>query len=189
MKMLVADDDAVTREALAGAVRKFGHEPIAAEDGDQAWHLYRQDSDIRVVITDWIMPKSDGLELCRRIRRLREREYTYILLLTIKSGKESYLEGMEAGADDFTTKPFDWDELEARIAVSERILGLQTELSRLETLLPICSYCKNIQDGRTEWVPVEKYVAKQTSSELTHTICPECYDTEVKPQLEVWKRE
>ena len=187
MKILVADDDTVTREALAGAVTQFGHEAIMAEDGDQAWHLYRQDSDIRVVVTDWIMPKSDGLELCRRIRRLRERDYTYILLLTIKTGKESFLEGMEAGADDFTTKPFDWDELEARITVAERILGLHLELTRLETLLPICCYCKNIQDGRTDWVSVEKYVTTQTSKELTHTICPECYETEVKPQLEEWK--
>jgi sigma-B regulation protein RsbU (phosphoserine phosphatase) len=189
MKILVVEDDALTREALTGAVRKFGHEPIVAEDGDRAWHLYQEDSDIRVVVTDWIMPKCDGLELCRRIRGNRERAYTYILLLTIKSGKESFLEGMQAGADDFTTKPFDWDELEARVSVAERILGLHTELSRLEQLLPICCYCKNIQDGRTEWIPVETFVTRQTSSELTHTICPDCYETEVKPQLEEWKNE
>jgi sigma-B regulation protein RsbU (phosphoserine phosphatase) len=96
---------------------------------------------------------------------------------------------MEAGADNFITKPFDWDELQARVSVAERILGLHTELSRLEQQLPICCYCKNIQDGRTEWVPVETFVTQQTSSELTHTICPDCYESEVKPQIEEWKNE
>ena len=187
MKILVVDDDAVTLESLAGAIKKYGHEPIVADDGDQAWHLFRQDSDIRVVLTDWIMPKSDGLQLCRRIRRLRGRDYVYILLLTVKSGKENFLEGMKAGADDFTTKPFDWDELEARLEVAERVLGLRTELTRLETLLPICCYCKNIQDGREEWVSVEKYVMRHTPNELTHTICPDCFETEVKPTLEELK--
>ena len=188
MKVLAAEDDAVTRAALEGTLKRFGHEPVMAVDGEEAWDALSQSDDIRVVLTDWIMPKVDGIELCRRIRQRRGKEYTYVIMLTVKKGKSDYLEGMDAGADDFVTKPFDPEELQARLRVAERILGLHKELDHLTRLLPICAYCKNIQDERTEWVTVEKYVTQNTTADLTHTICPSCYENEVKPEMEEWKR-
>ena len=109
-------------------------------------------------------------------------------MLTVKSEKSDYLEGMEAGVDDFLTKPFDPDEMEARLGVAERILGLRVELDRLSSLLPICAYCKNIQDDRSRWISVEQYVTAKTDTGLTHTICPSCYENEVKPELEALKK-
>jgi CheY-like chemotaxis protein len=188
MKVLVVEDDAVQRVALEGAVKRFGHNPVVAEDGEQAWDAFTAGADLRVVLTDWLMPTVDGIELCRRIRRQRQRPYTYILMLTIKKEKSEYLEGMEAGVDDFMTKPFDVDELEARLGVAERILGLRVELDRLTSLLPICAYCKDIQDDRSRWMSVEQYVTSKTDTDLTHTICPSCFESEVKPELEELKR-
>ncbi len=188
MKVLVVEDEAVQRVALERALNKFGHTPVVAEDGKQAWEAFSADADLRVVLTDWLMPKVDGIELCRRIRRQRQRPYTYVLMLTIKQEKSEYLEGMKAGVDDFMTKPFDADELEARLGVAERILGLRVEIDRLTSLLPICAYCKNIQDDRSTWVSVEQYVTSKTDTDLTHTICPSCYENEVKPELEELKQ-
>ncbi len=188
MKVLVVEDEAAQRVVLEGALKKFGHTPVVAEDGEQAWEAFSADADLRVVLTDWLMPKVDGIELCRRIRRQRQRPYTYVLMLTIKQEKSEYLEGMEAGVDDFMTKPFDPDELEARLRVAERILGLRVEIDRLTSLLPICAYCKNIQDDRSTWVSVEQYVTSKTDTDLTHTICPSCYESEVKPELEELKQ-
>ena len=188
MKVLMADDEAVTRAVLEATVRRFGHEPVMADDGEHAWDAFTEDVDIRVVLTDWLMPGLDGIELCRRIRRQHKREYTYVIVLTVKKEKSDYLESMEAGADDFMTKPFDPDELEARLRVAERILGLRKELDQLASLLPICAYCKNIQDERAQWISIEKYVTQRTDADLTHTICPSCYEQEVKPEMEEWKK-
>ena len=126
MKVLVAEDDRDSRELLTWLLQKLGYQVVAAENGKDAWEAYRKGR-FRIVISDVLMPDMDGLELCRRIRNHRQSKYTYIIVVTALIGKKDYLEGMEAGADDFVTKPFDPDELKARLRVAERILAFQEQ--------------------------------------------------------------
>jgi two-component system cell cycle response regulator len=124
MKVLIAEDDRDSRELLSWLLEKLGYQVVSTDNGRDAWEAFRQDS-IRLVISDLLMPEVDGLELCRRIRASKTPKYTYVILLTALIGKKDYLEGMDAGADDFVTKPFDPDELKARLRVAERIVALQ----------------------------------------------------------------
>jgi DNA-binding response OmpR family regulator len=124
MKVLIAEDDRDSRELLAWILEKLGYQVVATPDGRQAWEAFRRGK-FRLVISDLLMPELDGLELCRRIRSSKQQKYTYIILLTALIGKKQFLEGMDAGADDFITKPFDADELRARLKVANRILALQ----------------------------------------------------------------
>ncbi len=127
MKILVAEDDTGTRLVLVATLRKLGHEVIAVSNGLKAWEAWQQD-DYALLLSDWLMPGLDGLELCRRIRADPRVRYTYIVLLTALGGKSRYIDGIDAGADDLITKPFDEDMLDARLRVAERILGLHEAL-------------------------------------------------------------
>lgn len=187
MRVLIADDDAVSRLILRRILTAAGHEAVPFADGVRAWEAFRLEQ-FPVVISDWVMPGVDGLELTRMIRAEARPQYTYVILLTALAGKGSYLEGMNAGADDFITKPFDEEQLLARLRVAERILGLQGEVKRLEGLLPTCSYCKKIRDAAGAWVPIERYIAARTDASFSHGICPECRETKVRPELERAKR-
>jgi phosphoserine phosphatase RsbU/P len=182
VKILIAEDDATSRHLLVSMVRKAGHEVLEACDGREAWDRFRWERP-RVVITDRMMPGLDGLALCRGIRDVGGETYTYILFLTALKGKTRLLEGLEAGADDYLTKPVDPEELMARLRVAERILGLRERILRLEGLLSICSYCKRIRRDDGEWSEVERYVAHRSDASFTHSICPECFAGHVEPQL------
>lgn len=187
MKILIAEDDDISRDILAGQLKKLGHEVVAVENGAKAWAVF-QEGAIQLVITDWQMPELDGLELCRRIRSDPREKYTYVVVLTALDGKVGYLEGMSAGADDFVSKPCDLVDLSVRLRVAERILKLQLEVRQLEGLLPICPHCKKIHDEHDAWQPVEAYIMQRTDAQFTHGICPDCYETIMKPQLEEVKR-
>lgn len=187
MKILVAEDDTTSRQVLAGQLRKLGHEPVEAEDGAVAWERYLSTAP-RIVITDWLMPNVNGLELCRRIREHNREEYPYLIILTSLDRKVGYLEGMNAGADDFVTKPADFVELNVRLRVAERILKLQSHLSQLEGLLPICPQCKKIHTADDRWEQVETYISKRSEAQFSHGICPDCYNAVVAPQLAALKR-
>jgi two-component system cell cycle response regulator len=126
MKVLIAEDDKDSRELLGWLLQKLGYQVVVTENGKDAWEAFRKGR-FRLVISDLLMPDIDGLELCRRIRGHKQSKYTYIILLTALIGKKDYLEGMEAGADDFVTKPFDPDELKARLRVAERIISFQEQ--------------------------------------------------------------
>jgi DNA-binding response OmpR family regulator len=128
MQVLIADDDAVSRKLLERYLQKWGHEVAAAKDGKEAWMLFQQ-GDYPIVVTDWMMPEMDGIELIRRIRASEHADYVYTILLTARSQKEDLVEGMEAGADDFVTKPFDRDELRVRLREGERIVRLERDLA------------------------------------------------------------
>src|SRR3954467_6994518 len=126
MKVLIAEDDRDSRELLSWLLQKLGYQVVAATNGKEAWEAFRKGR-FRLVISDVLMPELDGLELCKKIRLHKQSKYTYIIVITALIGKKDYLEGMEAGADDFVTKPFDPDELKARLRVAERIISFQEQ--------------------------------------------------------------
>ncbi len=134
MRTLIADDDGITRSLLSSLLTKLGHDVSEAGNGREAWDAWHG-GDFPLIIVDWMMPDIDGLEFCRRIRAGQRADYTYIFLLTSRSGMTNYLEGMNAGADDFITKPFEWDSFAARVRVAERILGLHASLRAANTEL------------------------------------------------------
>jgi signal transduction histidine kinase len=134
VKILIADDDPVSRRLLQSYLQKWGYEVTSAGDGGEAWRLFEADS-FPMVITDWMMPELDGSGLIRRIRASQRPGYVYAMLLTAKSQKEDLVEGMEAGADDFLTKPFDRDELRVRLRAGERIIRLEHHLRGTQAAL------------------------------------------------------
>jgi DNA-binding response OmpR family regulator len=181
--ILLAEDDRVVRTTLAAILSAQGHEVTEAEDGSQAWGAW-QLSAPRVLVADWLMPEMDGLELCRRIRATLGRPYTYFILQTVRHGRESYLEAMDAGIDDFITKPAGAPELVARLRVAERILGLREELLALEGLLSVCSYCKRIRNADGGWGALERYVEQHSTMEFSHGVCPECNEKHLSRQMD-----
>jgi two-component system cell cycle response regulator len=134
MKVLIAEDDRDSRELLGWMLQKLGYQVVATANGKEAWDAFRKGR-FRLVISDVLMPEIDGLELCRRIRTHKQSKYTYIIMITALIGKKDYLEGMDAGADDFVTKPFDPDELKARLRVAERIISFQEQAALAEEAL------------------------------------------------------
>ena len=125
MNVLIAEDDKTTRIRLKSYLEKMGHGVVAAQDGKEAWEIF-QTGDFSLVVTDWVMPEMDGPELVHHIRSSDHTGYVYIIILTAtRSEKADVVEGMEAGADDFLTKPFDKNELRVRIGAGERIIKLE----------------------------------------------------------------
>lgn len=130
MKVLIAEDDVHMLNLLSIMVQSFGHDVFTADNGREAWELY-QNHHFPLIISDWLMPEISGVDLCRKIRKSQKLNYTYIILVSSLSGRKNYLEGMDAGADDFVGKPVDKDELHARIRVAERIINLQMRLEEM----------------------------------------------------------
>jgi sigma-B regulation protein RsbU (phosphoserine phosphatase) len=188
VKILFAEDDQGSRQILAAQLEKLGHEVTAVQDGEEAWKAYNS-LHPELVITDRGMPNTDGLELCRLIRNSGARHYTYIIMITAMDGRTGFLEGMEAGADDFMPKPCDLLELNMRLHVAERVLQLQTQVARLEEMLPMCPTCKKVRDEENRWHPVESYLSTRTEAQFSHGVCPDCFEAIIKPQLEELKGE
>lgn len=182
MKVLIAEDDPVALRVLEATLLKLGHEPVVARDGEQAWTLLSE-SNLRVVVSDWLMPRLDGLELCRRIRA-QEGRYVYFILLTgMSATDENQHLAVEAGVDDFLIKPIKLQELWMRLRVAERILQITTQVRQLESILPMCSYCRKVRDDKDYWQQIEGYLDTHTGTSVSHGICPECMEKMVKPQL------
>jgi len=198
MKILVAEDQSVSRHILVANLRKWGYDVTACEDGTRAWEALQGEEAPQLAILDWLMPGMDGIEICRQIRRSPRTRSIYLILLTARRGQEDKIQGLQAGADDYITKPFNREELRARVQVGIRVLELQgalaqrvrqleEALSRVKTLqglLPICSYCKKIRDDRNYWQQVEGYISDHSEAQFSHGICPECYVRFVQPELE-----
>ena len=173
---------------LRQALRRLGHEVVEAEDGAAAWELLQKNDEVRVVVSDWMMPNADGLDLCRRIRSRTEAEYVYFILLTSRDAtQDNQTTAADAGVDDFLTKPLDLPELWTRLRVAERILRYTRQVRQLEELLPICSYCKKIRDDQNYWQQIEGYISERTGSDFSHSVCPDCYTTVLLPELEQFK--
>jgi DNA-binding response OmpR family regulator len=191
LKILIAEDDAVSRMLLSAALQRAGYEVQANHDGEQAWASLAPLSGPTLAVLDWMMPGVEGTELCRRVRDTKAIRGSYLILLTAKAQREDVIEGLQAGADDYLVKPFDRNELLARVRVGERTLELQAELARrvaeleealrtvktLQGLLPICCYCKKIRQDGDYWQTVEEYVSSNSQAEFTHGICPDCLAT------------
>jgi two-component system cell cycle response regulator len=128
MKVLVADDDPISRRLVEASLSRAGYEPVAVGDGAEALRRLAEPDSPRLVVLDWVMPGMDGLQVCRAIRAGNQEQYIYVLLLTSKDQQWEIVEGLDAGADDYVTKPFDLHELRARLRSGARILQLQDEL-------------------------------------------------------------
>ncbi|HWW03557.1 MAG TPA: response regulator [Candidatus Acidoferrum sp.] len=179
MNILIVDDDPTSRIVLDATLKKLGHQVTAASSADEALKVL-ESGHVPVLISDMVMPGMNGLDLCRRIRAANRPLYTYIILLTMVSGKYGYLVGMKAGADDFIGKPFDEDMLAARLVAAERLLSLHSQVKQLTGLLPICCVCKKVRDDQNYWQQVEAYIAKRTDAKFSHSYCPSCFDKAVR---------
>lgn len=127
MRILVAEDDSFSAELLQKNLQEIGYEVVLAEDGADAWHILQSDNPPRLALLDWVMPSMDGLEVCRKVRRTGG-PYVYIVLLTAKTETAEVVTGIEAGADDYMKKPYDLDELRARLRAGIRIVELEERL-------------------------------------------------------------
>jgi len=198
MDILIADDDPQTRHLLESMLTKWGYSVIVARDGNEAWDILNWQDPPFLAILDRKMPGLDGLTLCQRIRALHREEPIYILFLTGMTETEHIIEGLRGGADDYVTKPFFSEELQARLQVGVRMIQLQLTLQdrinaleealahikRLQGLLPICSYCKRICDDQKFWQPIEVYITEHSDAEFSHGVCPECREKILKPEME-----
>lgn len=135
MRILIAEDDFTSRTILAGLLEKFGHEVVVAVDGAEAWRVMQQPDAPRLAILDWMMPKMEGVELCRRIRSLETDQPPYLILLTARERKADIVAGLDAGADDYLVKPYDAGELRARLNVGRRMIDLQANLLEVRNAL------------------------------------------------------
>ena len=201
--VLVAEDDTVTRRTVVSALTRGGNHVVEAEDGLRAWKVLQEPNGPRLAILDWMMPGVDGIQLCRDLKGTQQSKSLYLILVTSKSDRQDVVKGLEAGADDYIIKPFDAEELRARVRVGFRVLDLQEKLThrveeleqalcqikQLQGLLPICSYCKKIRDDGNYWRQVEEYIGHHSEVRFSHGICPTCYEKELVPQLEALRSE
>jgi sigma-B regulation protein RsbU (phosphoserine phosphatase) len=198
MRILIAEDDEVSRRVLQLTLGAARHEVVITKNGAEALAVLESDNAPHLAILDWMMPDIDGLEVCRRVRSKPSLIPVYLILLTAKTEKSNIVEGLNSGANDYITKPFDRQELRARVQVGETVVNLQLNLAdrvreleialgkvkQLQDIIPICSYCRQIRNDQNYWQQVETYISDQTDSQFSHSICPTCYESVIKPQLE-----
>lgn len=179
MKILIAEDDPVSVKILQFTLQHFGHEVVTAASGSEAWEIFDRDP-VRVIVSDWMMPGLDGLQLCQKVRERPKTDYTYFILLTaINTGRDNLRKAMDAGIDDFLSKPLDREAIQMRLRVAERILEFTTQIRQLKELIPICMYCKRVRDDTNYWDQVETYIHTHTGSNFSHGICPDCFDKQM----------
>jgi sigma-B regulation protein RsbU (phosphoserine phosphatase) len=201
MRILIAEDDPLSRQLLETSLQRWGYEVRVTCDGTEAYEVLGGVGPPPLAILDWMMPGLDGVEVCRKIRADQEGEGRgsppYLILLTARVHQDDRVVGLEAGADDYVTKPFDHAELRARVQVGMRVASLQRNLAarvteleqtlqrvhQLHGLLPICAYCKSIRNDENYWQQVEEYIMAHCDARFSHGICPACYDRIIGPEL------
>src|ERR1700677_2098751 len=181
MTVLVADDLDVNRKLLRSLLSTEGYDVVDATNGLDAY----------TSLQNAATPKA-----CRKARALRAQPL-YLILLPVRDSKQDIVAGLQCGANDYITKPFDKTELLARVGIGKQMVQLQQALTervaelrealvnvkQLGGLLPICSYCKKIRDDQNYWTQVESYVGKHSDAKSSHSICPQCYEDIIKPQM------
>ncbi|WP_221032835.1 response regulator [Actomonas aquatica] len=173
MKVLIADDEYVTRLMLDAALREHGCEPIEAVDGRSAWDMIIREEP-QIVISDWVMPEITGLDLCQRVRD-QAGHYVYFILLTNRAPTRSNREmALRAGVDDFLTKPINPEELAMRLGVARRLIGFADRAGRIDQALPSCRRCRRVANADGEWCAMEVVVPEGEPVAFTYTDCPEC---------------
>jgi len=194
MKVLLAEDDFASREMLETILKRMGLEVVSCVDGAAAWEVLQADNRPPLAVLDWRMPEVDGDEICRRVRSVPALRHLYLILVTGLSQPENIVAGLEAGANDYLTKPFNPVELEARIRVGLRVVQLQEELmarikelelamwhvKRLQGLLPICVMCKKVRNDDNYWQQVDAYFAEHANVRFNRALCPECAASEAR---------
>ena len=192
-KVLVVEDDPFFQRVLQKRLAAEGYQVQSAADGREgmksivAWEPH-------LVISDWMMPEVDGLELCQSVKTGLRDAAPYFILLTAKGELSDRLLGLETGADDYLVKPCDQAELMARVRAGVRIVGLTRELretvdrlsrsapaagtadpaTRIDLLIPICSFCKKVRTGEEQWQEIEEYLAERAKAQFSHGVCPGC---------------
>src|SRR5690348_12310416 len=198
LQVLVADDEPVSRTVVGAMLKKAGYPVLYATDGEQAWQQLDSEHAPSLALLDWEMPGLQGPEVVKRLRARESQQPTYAILLTSRDTSADIVQGLRAGADDYVTKPANEDELIARVNVGARVVQLQTALAdrvrsleealanvrALQTLLPMCAYCKSIRNDQNYWEKVETYFTQHSNVSFTHSYCPNCYERFVKPELE-----
>jgi DNA-binding response OmpR family regulator len=197
MNILIAEDDSVSRRILEMTLVAWGYDVIGTKNGIEAWNVLSGEDAPSLAILDVMMPEMDGFEICRKVRQMEHPTQPYLILLTAMSGKEDVVNGIEAGANDYLTKPFNREELRVRVGVGVQMLNLQRNLTdrvkeleealsqvkQLQGMLPICSYCKQVRDDQNYWHKVEHYIASHADITFSHGICPACF-VRVSKELE-----
>jgi CheY-like chemotaxis protein len=188
MRILLAEDEPLSRHLVTRLLEGWGYEVVVASDGDRALAVLQSKDSPRLAILDWMMPGLNGIEICKRLRAPEFGEYIYLILLTAKKQKEDVVIGLEAGADDYITKPFDEAELHSRVMAGQRIVELKSALAekvnevmqalehvkRLQGMLPICMHCKKIRDDGNTWHRLETYIEENSDAMFSHALCDEC---------------
>ncbi len=188
MRVLIAEDDADSFELLATLLNSFGYEVVGVDNGDDAWKILRRSDRPMLAILDWMMPGMNGVDVCRKLRAEQCGNPTYVILLTSLNSESNIVEGLDAGADDYITKPFDFYELNARLGVGRRVIELQASLNArvkeleaalghvktLQGILPICMHCHKIRDDHESWQQIEVYLAQHSDVQFSHGICENC---------------
>ena len=186
--ILIAEDNRAIRMALVTSMRKLPYDCVQACNGAEAWELMRQPDAPKVALIDWQMPEMTGVEVIANIRELADENPPYCILLTALGEKKDIVAGLQAGANDYVIKPYDPDELRARVSVGQRMVDLQAALSKrvselqkaldeiktLRGIVPICASCKMIRDDGGYWQQVEEYVSSRTFADFSHSLCPAC---------------
>jgi DNA-binding response OmpR family regulator len=185
VKLLIAEDDVFFRRLLQQVLGR-DYELVSADDGLQAWTALRELEGPRLAVLDWVMPGLSGPQVCRQVRQLPEGNAFYLLILTARNSAADVVSGLRAGADDYVTKPFDPEELRARVRVGERILEMQDRLQahasalaeakereqQLVRLLPVCPACRRVRADSGYWLEVDRYLDQLGSGQSAS--CPAC---------------
>ncbi len=191
MTILVADDHELNRKLLNSVLSAEGYQVREARDGGEALDFLKQASEPTVALLDWQMPVFTGIDVCREARKSPNANLLFLVIVTVRDSAKDIVAGLQAGANDYVTKPFDNAELLARVRIGVEMLKLQESLVRrvreledalaqikqLHGLLPICAYCKKIRNDKNYWEQVENYISERADVRFSHGICPECMES------------
>ncbi len=188
MRVLVAEDEITSMRLLETLLERWGYEVVSSTDGESAWAILQGLDAPTIAVLDWMMPELDGAEICRRLRQRENGEYVYVVMVSAKEERQDVIAGLQAGADDYLTKPFEQEELHARLRTAQRIVELQRqlrgkvselekalrEINQLRGIIPICMHCHRIRDEKRIWQNLEQYIQEHSGAVFSHALCEEC---------------